>query len=343
MGGVRGFNLLQFEPLPATPGSDLGASISQLVFEENLAALVALYGLAKGRGSWVSGVERNLLTNALKGAMQNAGMDPKNASTWLPNRVFLSDVYAFLTGEAQAEDREILHSMAQVLEQYAAKTGQFFERYNTPNDFTLDGDLVTATFGLSQLNPDTTGRAIAAHFAMRLAVNRAVRAFLLSKEPIPYHIVIDEASQLLTSPALVSSVVSMLSLLSAYGISVHLAFQTMEAISRADEMAEGVEGASSLNTLSGVIPAYWLFHQEPASAQACARLLDLPPEEARFLVRNRVGEAILVFPKSSLRIPLVIRVPEAFHPLFATDPASMRAQIEQALAHPEAQGEGDWG
>jgi hypothetical protein len=153
--------------------------------------------------------------------------------------------------------------MAAVLEQYAAQDGQYYEQYNTPNDFSLDADLITATFGLAQLSSDETAKAISGHFAMRIGVNHAVRSFLMNKEPVPFHIVIDEASQLLTTPALVSSVVAMISLLSAYGISVHLAFQTMEAIQRADGLG-AAENASSMNTLSGVIPAYWLFHQEPA-------------------------------------------------------------------------------
>jgi hypothetical protein len=335
--GGRGFNLLQFDRLPGTPASDLGPAIAGLIFEDNLAALEALYTLAKGARSHTSGVERNLLINALKRAMSIKGLDPKDAATWEPNKVFLSDVYEVLKGELAGHDPETVRLMAAVLEQYGAQDGQYYEQYNTPNDFSLDADLITATFGLGQLSSDETAKAISGHFAMRIGVNHAVRSFLLYKEPAPFHIVIDEASQLLTTPALVSSVVSMISLLSAYGISVHLAFQTMEAIQRADGLG-AAENASSMNTLSGVIPAYWLFHQEPQSAETAVRLLHLQSAEARRIVANRVGQCILAFPKAGMNIPLAVIVPEAFHPLFRTDPASTRALIEGALAQPAAEG-----
>jgi hypothetical protein len=51
-----------------------------------------------------------------------------------------------------------------------------------------------------------------------------------------------------------------------------------------------------------------------------------------------VGQCILAFPKASVNIPLAIIVPEAFHAMFRTDPASTRAMIERALAQPTAQG-----
>lgn len=107
----------------------------------------------------------------------------------------------------------------------------------------------------------------------------------------------------------------MLSLLSAYGISVHLAFQTMDAIRRADALG-AAENASSMNTLSGTIPAYWLFHQEPQSAEAAVQMLELPKSTASRIVRAPIGQCILAFPKADLRIPLAIRAPEAFHPMF---------------------------
>jgi hypothetical protein len=221
--------------------------------------------------------------------------------------------------------------MAGVLEQYAAKSGQYFERYNTPNDFSLDADLVTATFGLANLSMDETAKSLSAHFAMRIAVSHAVRSFLLSPEPTPFHIVIDEASQILTTPALVASVASMLSLLSAYGISVHLAFQTMDALRRADALG-AAEGAASLNSLTGVIPAYWLFHQEPSSAQAAVEMLGFPKGLGPPIVRQGVGACILAFSGADLRVPLQVRVPEAFQTMFRTDPQAMRGLIEEALA-----------
>jgi len=338
--GASGFNLLHFEAIPPTPGSDLGTSLARLVFEDNLAALEALYTLAKGARATITGVERNLLINALKRAMVRGGLDPKDASTWSPNQVFLSDVYQVLKGDMDEEDKEIVRLMGNILEQYADRSGQYFEQYNTPNHFSLESDLITAVFGLGQLSSDETAKSLTSHFALRIAVNHAVQSFLRSDHPTPFHIVIDEASQLLTTPALVSSVVAMLSLLSAYGISVHLAFQTMEAIQRADSFGTG-DHAASINTLAGTIPAYWLFHQEPTSAETAARLLHLPPEEARRIVRNPVGQCILVFPKTGLCIPLAIQVPPAFHDLFRTDPESMRIMIEQAMTHPsEKEGKG---
>jgi hypothetical protein len=269
----------------------------------------------------------------LKRAMQLKGLNPKNAATWKPNQVFLYDVYEVLTREMLDQDPKTVRMMAAVLEQYATKDGQYFEQYNTPYEFSLDADLITATFGLAQLSADKKGRSITAHFALRLAVQQAVRAFLSAPNPIPFHIVIDEASQLLTTPVLVSSVAAMLSLLSSYGISVHLAFQDMQAIEQADQFA-ALEQGESLNRLSAVIPAYWLFHQEPASAEAAVRLLRLPPEEARRIVANRVGQCLLAFPKIDLRIPLAIIVPEAFHELFRTDPTAMRGMIESSLSEP---------
>jgi hypothetical protein len=340
LGKAQGFNLLQFEALPATPGSELGAAVAGLVFADNLAALEALYSLAKGGRGRASGVERNLLINALKRALVLSEMDPKDPSTWRPDRVFLADVYEVLTREMLQEEPQTIRMMAGVLEQYAAKSGQYFEQYNTPNDFSLEADLVTATFGLANLSMDETQRSLSAHFAMRLAVSHAVKSFLLSPRPVRFHIVIDEASQLLTTPALVASVASMLSLLSAYGISVHLAFQTMDAIRRADALGSA-EGAASLNTLSGVIPAYWLFHQEPSSAQAAVDMLGLPRVLGPAIVRQGVGACILAFPGADLRVPLRVRVPEAFHAMFRTDPAAMRALVEEALAAKPAAPEGN--
>lgn len=327
--GGRGFNLLHFEPFSIPSGLELGVSLTNHVFAENLYAIEALYTLAKAQGGRATGVEKNLLTTALKRAMVLKGMDPKDPQTWEANRIFLYDVYEVLTREMFDQDPETIRLMQAVLEQYAAKDGQYFDQYNTPNTFSLDADLITATLGLAQLSADPAPRAITGHFALRLAANHAVRSFLNSSQPTPFHIVIDEASQLLTTPALVSSVVAMLSLLSAYGISVHLAFQDMEAITRADDMVSS-EGAQSANTLSAVLPAYWLFNQGADSAAAAVRLLSLPPELKFRIEQNPKGHCLLAFAGRSLAIPIEIIAPEAVRPLLATDPESMHRMLRSA-------------
>ena len=328
--GSTGFNLIQFENIPVDHDTELGVALAKMTFDDNLAAIEALYSMSKGDKANVTGVERNFLINAFRRAMETKGMDPKDPRTWKANEVFLNDVYETLTREMMHEDTQTVKMMGQLLEQYADKNGQYYEQYNTPNTFSLDSDLITATFGLAQLGADVMTKSLASHFAMRIAIQHAVRSFLLEDVPPPYHIVIDEASQLLTTSAVVSNVISMLSLLSAYDISVHLAFQDIKALTRADSLG-AMDGAASMNTLMGVIPAYWIFHQEPSSAQYIVETFNLPQEEQKIIVQNRVGQCILMFPKVGLRIPIVVQVPEQFTDMYRTDPEFTKRMIENAL------------
>jgi len=329
--GAKGFNLIHFDTIEDT-SSQISIHLSNLMFESNMAAIEALYCKAKGlENTTISGIERNLLTNALKKAMTTAGMDPKNPTTWAPNKIFLSDVYQVLIREMYMEEPETIKFMRHILEQYADPSGQYFSQYNTPNDFNFDNDIITAIFGLSQFSDNTTSRTLASHFALRIASQHAIRSFLTDKEPRPFHIIIDEASQMLTTASLVSSVVRMLSLLPAYGISVHLAFQDIRALINADNLLGNGSDVESTNTLMGTIPAYWMFHQEPRSADLATKVLNLSDKDGAMIANMPKGNCILAFPRANLRIPLRIIVSKDMEAMFNTDAHHMKRIVNQMI------------
>jgi hypothetical protein len=265
--GTKGFNLLRFDNFPVNKNSELGRALTKIIFSDNLEAIEALYRTVKGDDAKIAGTEINYFTRALIRAMELKGMDREDPETWEPNKIFLSDVFDVLAREMIQEDPQTIGLMTGTLEQYATPAGLDYATYNTPTDLDLDNDLVTITFGISQFSTDTRQKTLSYHFALRMAAQYAIRKFLFSGDetPQPFHIVIDEASQILTNASLVASVVRMISLLPAYGISVHLAFQDMKALERIEQWELG-QGVDSTNTLLGTIPAFWMFGQERTSA-----------------------------------------------------------------------------
>ncbi|MCB2160637.1 hypothetical protein KQH40_00965 [bacterium] len=330
--GTTGFNLLRFDRFSVDPTSQLGNALTRMTFDDNLAAIEALYVAVKGgRASYISGQERNLLIRALQKAMRNKNMDPNDPTTWEPNGLFLRDVYQVLARELLHEAPDTINVMVNNLMQYGDPAGQYYKLYNTISDLDLSSDLVVITFGLSQFSADERVKSLAYHFALRIAAQHAIRNFIFSEEVTPTHIVIDEASQMLTSSALVSSVVRMLSLLPAYNISVHLAFQDMFALERADALGAS-EGSGSMNTLLGTIPAYWLFNQEPESAAKAVKILKLPAHEQGMIAGNLPGNCLVVFQTVGMRLPVSVKVPPTFLQLYKTDAEAMRRMLDAAIA-----------
>jgi hypothetical protein len=204
----------------------------------------------------------------------------------------------------------------------------------------MERDMVAFVFGLTQFSGDKTLRGLAYHFAFRLAYERAVMAFILDKSTRPFHIIIDEASQVLVSAPLVSSVVNMMSQLAKYNVSVHLAFQDMEAIEAADNRLRIYSGGwiESTNTLRGTIPGYYLLKMSNSSAEKAAALLKLEPQEARSLTQHnpRAGQCTLVIQGLEQHIPLFLLVPENFKPEFETRAEEQKARIDQMFSRPAA-------
>ena len=328
--GGAGFNLFHFERLDARDprARDLSAN----TFADNLNALLTLYAFLKDSSRpFVSGPERSLLTRALRMAMERRGMDAQDASTWEANRVFLADVYAVLAQELRQEDPGTVNIIASTLREHATEEGQFYAQYNTPRQVSLQSDLAVIQFGLSGIHVAGFERALAHHFALRIAATQAIRRFLTSSTPSPTHIILDEASQVLVDEYMVSTVVKMLSTLPAFGVTLHLAFQDANALVKADRFGQsGGNGAQSVNTLLGVLGTHWLFFQAPASAHEIGERLELSREEVGSLSRLKVGEAVLVLPDQQ-HLPLRVLVPPPWMPAFETDMASMRRNVAEVM------------
>ena len=335
MGG-KGFNLFTFDYFPVDPQTDGGKDLRELIMSNNIAALEALYGQLK-RGH-VSGVENTFLSQALQAAMRSKRMDPFDTRTWKPNQVFLKDVYTELVVNLTHQDPPTVAAMAYTLKEYADEDGLYFDKFNSPTDLSMERDMVAFVFGLSQFSGDKILRGLAYHFAFRLAYERAVMAFILDKNTRPFHIIIDEASQVLVSAPLVSSVVNMMSQLAKYNVSVHLAFQDMAAIEAADNLLRVYSGGwiESTNTLRGTIPGYYLLKMSNSSAEKAAELLKLEPQEARSLTQNnpRAGQCTLVIQGMEQHIPLFLLVPENFKPEFETRAEDQKARIDQMFSTP---------
>ncbi|MBN2499151.1 MAG: hypothetical protein JXB38_00210 [Anaerolineales bacterium] len=338
--GGDGFNLFRFDPYPVQPESALGKTLRDMTYGDNVAALLAFYAALKGGRARVEAIEETYLEKALQTAMRQQGMQPDDPNTWTPDGVRLHDVYLVLAQQMLPENPAVIKVMVAILEQYADQTGQYFARYNTPVDLDLDNQLVAISFGLSQFSSDLKLPALAYHLALRIAAQHAIRTFLFSEDVVPCHIVIDEASQMLINAGLVESVTRMLSLLPAYNIQLHLAFQDMHALERADRLLTEKGTAGTTNTLLGTIPAYWLFRQEPHSAQKACEILQLPLREAKLISTAAPGECLLAFTANQFRLPLTIGVPEAFHEIFRTDPAAMRQIVDQAVSRGDPLEEG---
>jgi len=328
--GGAGFNLFHFERLDGKDprARDLAAN----TFADNLNALLTLYAFLKDTSRpFVSGPERSLLTRALRMAMEHKGMDAQDPSTWEADRLFLADVYAVLAQELRQEDPGTINIIASTLREHAAENGQFYGLYNTPRQVSLGSDLAVIQFGLSGIHVAGFERALAHHFALRIAASQAVRRFLASSRPTPTHIIVDEASQVLVDEHMVSTVVKMLSTLPAFGVTLHLAFQDAHALVKADRFGQvGGNGAQSVNTLLGVLGTHWLFYQAPASAREIGEQLELNREEVSSLSRLKVGEAVLVLPDQQ-HLPLRVVVPPPWMPAFETDMGSMRRNLVGAM------------
>ena len=254
-------------------------------------------------------------------------MDSKDPATWGKDEIFLRDIYNYLAHNLREKSPETVRFMLNVLEQYATPDGQYFEKYNTPTRVKLDSELTLMSFGITQFSQDMTSKALSYQFALRVAYQSAVKAFLMGSVTEPVHIMIDEASQMLINGEIVSSVVEMLSLLNTYNISVHLAFQDMAAIQRADSF--GVSGGvNTTNTLQGMLSTYYLFKQTPASAEVSGRMLNLTKDVTNAIPSLRTGQCLLAFSGTSIHIPLQIIVPEQLKSMFDTRPEAQKARME---------------
>jgi len=328
--GAKGFNLLRFDQFPVDANTDLAEGLAAMIFEDNLAAIISLYQYIKGGSAHVDGSEKTLLIKALRLAMMQNGMDPKDTRTWKPNAVILEDVYNVLVRELRTENPETVKLIAGNLDQYAHPDGQYYKTYNTRTEIDLDSHMVAISFGLTQFLTDPKTKALAYHFAIRMAAQHAIRTFIFSEKVVPIHIVIDEASQVLISADLVSTVARMLSLLPAYNVSLHLAFQDTNAIFRADSL-KMANHLDSGNTLAGTIPAYWLFRQEPESMAAACQALNIPRSIGQSITNAQPGEGLIVMGGGELRIPIKIVPPSMFFDAFQTDPEAMRRMFDDAF------------
>ena len=328
--GGAGFNLFHFERLAEDDPRARDLAVN--AFADNLNALLTLYAFLKDPNRpFVSGPERSLLTRGLRMAMERKGMDSQDASTWGPNRLFLADVYAALAHELRQEDPATVNIITATLREYATENGQFYALYNTPREVSLKADLAVIQFGLFGIQQAGFERALAHHFALRIAAMQATRRFLRQPHPAPVHIIVDEASQVLVDEHMVSTVVKMLSTLPAFGVTLHLAFQDAHALVKADRFGQvSGKGAQSVNTLLGVLGTYWLFYQAPASAREIGERLELSKEEVASLSRLKVGEAVLALPDQQ-RLPVRVVVPPSWMAAFETDMASMRRNLVTAL------------
>jgi hypothetical protein len=188
------------------------------------------------------------------------------------------------------------------------------------------------SFGITQFSQDMTSKALSYHFALRVAYQSAVKAFLVGEVTEPVHIIIDEASQMLINGEIVSSIVEMLSLLNTYNISVHLAFQDMAAIQRADSFGLS-EAARTTNTLQGMLSTFYLFKQPPASAEISGRVLNLSQDVSGAIPALRTGQCLLAFSGAPIHIPLQIIVPQQLKAMFDTRPEAQKARMEMIYSH----------
>ena len=328
--GGGGFNLLQFDRVDARRGERRAQALTEMIWEDNLASLTSLYERLKGNNVFVTGVEHRHLMNAMTAAMKHNAMDPKDGTTWGKNKIFLADVYNALISDLFEEDPDTINVMKQILEPYATREGHYYALFNTPVSLDFSNDINTIVFGTSQFSADPKFNFLAYHFALKIAAQHAIRSFVTNQgKYTPYHIVIDEASQILVTPTIVGAMAKMMSLFQTYGISLHLAFQDMNAITHADTLSRGAVIGSG-NTLSSVIPTYWLFKQEMNSARVAGEALNLNPQEVAELPQLGIGECILAF-TGEKKIPIVIEVPEIFHDMFRTDPDKMQALVQEML------------
>jgi len=328
--GGSGFNLFHFEPMQ---GDDPRVQeLAANTFADNLNALLTLYAFLKDSARpAVTGPERSILTRALRIAMEHKGMQSRDASTWKPDRLLLADVYAVLAQELRREDPTTVGLITATLREHATPSGQYYALYNTPRHMNLNADLTVIHFGLSGVQVAGFERALAQHFALRIAASQALRGFTQGRKLCPLHIILDEASQVLVDEHMVSTVVKMLSTLPAFGVTLHLAFQDAHALVKADRFGHtGGGGTQSVNTLMGVLGTYWLFYQSPSSAREIGERMELSRGEVAELSRLRVGEALLVLPDQE-HIPVQVIVPPPWLPGFESDMHSMQRNLERAV------------
>ena len=171
--GGAGFTLFHFERMDGR--EPWARELAANTFAHNLKALLTLYAFLKDSNRpFVSGPERSLLTRALRMAMEHKGMNAQDALTWPINRLFLADVYAVLAQDLRQEDPSTVSIIASTLREHATGEGQFYAQYNTPRQVTLQSDLAVIQFGLSGIHVAGVERALAHHFALRIAATQAI-------------------------------------------------------------------------------------------------------------------------------------------------------------------------
>lgn len=330
IGGGRGFNLFNFPEMKSIDMSaKLNKDFSDLVFQDNHTALRIMYGNLKN--FTVSGEEDSLLVKALQLAMKVKGMDSKDPSTWGKEDIFLKDVFDQLHLNLRDANPLTVQTMLTTLEQYATEEGQYYEMFNTPTNFDMSNELIGMTFGLAQFSQEKKIKNMIYQYALRIAFQSSVRSFILDKETVPIHVIIDEASQTLLNKSLTSTVVNIMTMLGAYNVSVHLAFQDMAAIYKADEGQS--ENQASINSLVGSIPAYLLFKQEPSSAEAAARLIGMGHGETQYITGiNEPGRCLLAFTGDPVRVPLKFIIHENLLAMIDTRAEQNKERIDAYYA-----------
>jgi hypothetical protein len=327
----RGLNLFHFQNLGIDPDSEDGKNLTRMFVEDNLNALFALYLTARGGEELLHGSERNMLMTALREAMKAKGLDETDISTWKPDRVFLRDVYQQLAQNLQNRDPQLVNTMLNCLRDYCTEDGWYYEHFHGTLAFDLQSDASLFQFGVNAYGSDGIIQTISQFAAFRMIAQQAITSYLLSPDLKPFHIVVDEASHMLTSGYLIGTIVKYLTKLGSYNIHVHLAFQDMEAITRADERLRESNNAPTTNTLASALSTYFLFMQAPSSAEAAARTLGLTEIEASMIKSFDPGNCILLFTAEALRFPLQIMVPDAFRDDFSTSVEDQHLRVKRQL------------
>lgn len=325
----HGFSPFLFPRFAKPPVQD----VVDMIVQDNIAALLALYELAKGQPA--TGPERNVLIKAFRGAMEMLQMT-KDVATWEGKDLTLHHVFQYLGQDLTHQYPEIVPLVMATLEQYASPRGEYYQRFNTPVTLDLSNDLTTLTLGMTGLQSDPVQRVMVTYFAIRAASLFSLQSFLGAEgEPPRTHIVVDEASNVMTTAAVVTAVVRMISLLPAFGISVHLAFQDFKALTNADALVSGQVGGggvASLNTITGTVPAYFLLQQPPRSAQMAAEALGLGQREIEAIVKQPKGWFQLVLPAKDLVLSAYNAVPQTVQPFIQSDRKATQENFRQLRA-----------
>jgi hypothetical protein len=329
LSGGEGFNPIRFEPFPPSVTGDdaLLKDLALLVYEGNLAVVETLYATAKGDNATLSGAERGMIENAMRRAMDRKGMKHLDPSTWGNGIITLEDIYEEVGQDGVHKYPVEADLFIKNLRMYASRGELYYDQYNTHNTFASENPLVTFEFGLASSSENRQRLALMHLTTLRMVLQRAFLRYLLDPEPVPYHIVIDEASQMLVHPSITSYVTRIISEYAKYGFSVHLAFQDMNALYAVD--AAGVRDAHtySVNKLLSVIHGYFVFQSENKSNEAVVRALGLEPRTLLALNRLRDKRCMAIFPRLKLQLVLKMVAPESMMSTLDTTPEAMRQNI----------------